>query len=166
VERTEPQGGSTVRLFLSYSHKDESLKDELETHLKGLERRGVISRPWSDRRIEPGTEWAAEIDQGLSKADIILLLISPDFVASDYCYTKEMGAALVRHQEGKAKVIPVILRPVDDWTSLPFARIQGVPRDGKPVVSWSSHDEAWVSVVSGIRRVCESMRTQRSGAGP
>ncbi|MFP2903713.1 toll/interleukin-1 receptor domain-containing protein [Pyxidicoccus sp. 3LFB2] len=163
MERTEPAGGVPLRMFLSYSHKDEALKDELETHLKGLERRGLISRPWSDRRIEPGSEWAAEIDKGLSEADLILLLISPDFVASDYCYTKEMGAALVRHKERKAKVIPVILRLVDGWTSLPFAHIQGVPRDGKPVVSWASRDEAWVSVVSGIRRVCESQRTQSPG---
>lgn len=153
MERTEP-----LRLFLSYSHRDEALKDELEVHLKVLERMGLISRPWSDRQIEAGSEWEGEIDKALLEADLILLLISADFIASKYCYTAEMEAALRRHKEGKAKVIPVILRHVEGWTSLPFARLQGLPRDGKPVISWPSRDEVWASVVGGIRRVCESLR--------
>jgi hypothetical protein len=153
-------------VFVSYSHKDEALKDELGVQLKVLERRGFISRPWSDRSIDAGSEWAEEIDRALREADIILLLISPDFVASDYCYSTELEAALVRHQEGKAKVIPVILRPVDGWTSLPFARIQGVPRDGKPIITWTHRDEAWVSAVEGIRRVCENLRAQRADTRP
>lgn len=151
-----------LRLFLSYSHQDESLREELEVHLKGLERTGLIARPWSEREIQGGSEWSQEIETALAKADIIVLLVSADFIASDYCYTKEMTAALARHSRDEAKVIPVILRPTDNWASAPFARLRTLPRDGKPVTAWSSRDEAWVSVVREIRIVCEGLKAYRA----
>src|SRR4051795_7874378 len=95
-------------LFFSYSHEDEDLRDELEKHLATLQRQGLISS-WHDRRITVGTDIGEAIDGHLDAADIILLLVSPDFIASDYCYEREMQRALQRHNNGAARVIPVIL---------------------------------------------------------
>src|SRR2546421_9745171 len=105
-------GASPVIVFYSYAHEDESLRNELEKHLSLLQRRGIITT-WHDRKIVPGTDWAYAIDSHLNEATIILLLVSPDFMASDYCYSIEMDRALKRHQAGKARVIPIILRSVD-----------------------------------------------------
>ena len=138
-------------LFYSYSHRDEDLRAELEKHLSLLRRSGHISE-WHDRRLEPGTEWKGEIDEHLRSAQIILLLISADFLASDYCYDIEMKVALERHDRGEAVVIPVILRPVD-WMSAPFARIQGLPKDARPITTWANRDEAFADVARGIREV-------------
>jgi internalin A len=88
-------------VFISYSHKDEELRKKLETHLSLLKRRGVIGA-WQDRRIGAGQEWAGEIDKHLNRAAVILLLVSPDFLASDYCYDLEMKRALERHSAGDA----------------------------------------------------------------
>lgn len=144
-----------IKLFFSYSHKDEDLRDELEAHLSLLERQGVIES-WHDRRVAPGQERAGEIDRSLEAAGIILLLVSPDFVASDYCYAREMTRALERNAAGQATVIPVILRPTD-WHGAPFGGLQALPRDGRPVTLWPERDEAWLDVVRGIRMVTERM---------
>jgi hypothetical protein len=145
-----------LNLFYSYSHKDEGYKDSLETHLKLLEREGII-KGWSDRKISFGSEWKGEIDQRLEEADIILLLISADFIASDYCFDKELGRALERHRQNEAKVVPVIIRPTD-WKSAPFAALQVLPKDGKPVIIWPFQDEAWENIAEGIRRVAQELR--------
>jgi internalin A len=143
-------------LFYSYSHKDENLRDELETHLKLLQRQGAIS-DWHDRRILAGGEWDKKIDENLEKADIILLLISADFIASDYCYDVEMKRAMERHENKEAVVIPVILRDCD-WHSAPFGKLQALPKDGKAVKLWSDRDSAWNNVAQGIRKVIEQVR--------
>jgi hypothetical protein len=142
-------------LFYSYSHKDEALRDELETHLSLLRRQGVISG-WHDRRIGAGSEWAGQIAHQLEAADVILLLVSADFLASDYCYDVEMKRALERHGAGTARVIPVILRPCD-WQSAPLGRLQALPRDAKPVTSWKDRDEAFTDVARGIRNAVTSL---------
>jgi len=144
-----------ISLFYSYSHKDEALRDELETHLTLLRRHGVV-RGWHDRRIPAGTEWAGQIDQHLEAADVILLLVSADFLASDYCYDKEMKRALERHGAGAARVIPVILRPCD-WQSAPFWKLQALPKDGKPVATWKDRDEAFTDIARGIREAVASL---------
>lgn len=113
-----------VELFYSYSHKDEGLRDKLAIHLTMLQRQGVI-KAWHDRNISAGSEWAEEIDQHLNSAQIILLLVSANFLASDYCYGLEMKRAIERHEAGDACVIPVILKPVD-WTDAPFGKLQAV----------------------------------------
>jgi len=146
-----------IEVFYAYSHKDEILRDELETHLSILKRRGIISC-WHDRRISAGTEWDDKIDDHLNRADIILLLVSADFIASDYCYEKEMTRALERHDLKEARVIPVILRACD-WNFALFSKLQALPKDGNPVVSWSNRDEAFKDVSVGIRRVAEELRT-------
>ncbi|PSN10307.1 serine/threonine protein kinase [filamentous cyanobacterium CCT1] len=143
-----------LRLFFSYSHKDDLLREQLETHLKLLQRQGLI-QPWHDRRILPGDEWAGEIDDNLNRADIILLLVSADFIASDYCYDIEMKRAMERHESGEARVIPIILRPVD-WRGTPFNKLSWLPQNGEPVVQWENRDAAWLNVEMGIKRVIQS----------
>jgi hypothetical protein len=136
-------------LFFSYSHKDEALRDRLEVHLAMLKREGAIS-PWHDRRIVAGDPLGQRIDEHLERADIILLLISPDFLASDYCHDLEMQRALARHEEGSARVIPVILKPCD-WKHSPFSALLAAPTDGKPITRWADEDEAFQDVVRQIR---------------
>lgn len=142
-----------LKLFYSYSHKDETHRETLETHLKLLEREGIIES-WHDRKITAGSEWGGAIDEHLDRADIILLVISADFIASDYSFDIEMTRALERHEQGEARVIPVIVRPTA-WKSAPFAKLQVLPKDGKAVVTWPIPDEAWQNVAEGIRRVAE-----------
>ena len=143
-----------VEVFFSYSHEDEALKDELVKHLSLLRRENVISA-WHDRKIGAGHEWAKEISSHLESASIVLLLVSSDFLASDYCWDTEMKRAMERHDHGEARVIPVVLRPVD-WSRAPFARLNALPREGKPVTSWTNSDEAFVQIAQGIRHEVES----------
>ena len=138
-----------LALFYSYSHRDERHRKRLETHLSPLRRDGLIS-DWHDRRIEAGTEWRLDIDRELTRADLILLLVSPDFMASEFAYEREFRAAMERHQAGTARVIPVIVTPVD-WHSAPFGELQALPTDGRPVTTWSNRDQAWYSVARGLR---------------
>ena len=149
-----------MEVFYSYSHADEKLQEELEKHLTLLKRQGYITT-WHDRDISAGREWEQEISGHLNTAWIILLLISPDFISSDYCYSKEMTRALERHESGKACVIPIILRPVD-WREAPFGKLQALPKRAKPVTSWSDQDEAFLNVVEGIREAIKSLRLRLS----
>jgi TIR domain len=120
-----------------------------------------------DRIIDPGTDWSREIDKHLESASIILLLVSPDFLASDYCYDIEMKRAMERHDRGEARVIPIFLRPCD-WTGAPFGKLQGLPTDAKPITSsrWSSHDEAFTIVARGIRAAVETLRAPSALISP
>jgi len=139
-----------IEIFYSYSHKDEDLRNELEKHLGVLKRNGVIAG-WHDRKIAPGAEWGGEIDKHLETADIILLLVSSDFIASDYCYEVELKRAMERHAQRTARVIPVILRNCD-WRDAPFGKLQALPKDGKPIKTWNDMDEAFTDVVAGLKR--------------
>jgi hypothetical protein len=147
---------------MSYAHRDERLRDELEKHLSPLKRRALIET-WYDRRITPGSVLHMAIDAHLATADLVLLLISPDFINSDYCYQREMRAALQRHRRGQARIIPVILRPVD-WHDTPIGKILATPRDGKPVTTWHRRDEAFLDVVTSIRRAAEDLLETRATA--
>ena len=146
-----------LKVFLSYAHRDERLRVEVEKHLSALRRSKLIAT-WHDHRITPGTELDLEIAASLTTSDLILLLVSPDFIDSDYCYLREMSCALKRHRRGEARVIPIILRPVD-WSRTPIGKLLALPRDGKPVTSWSKRDEALLDVAKGIRRVVEEMES-------
>lgn len=141
-------------MFISYSHRDEELRGQLETHLSVLLRQGIL-QPWHDRKIAPGSDIHAAIDAHLESADIILLLVSPDFLASDYCYDKEMVRALDRHRRREATVIPVILRPCE-WQHAPFAHLLATPPDGRPVTSWPDRDQAFLEITKAIRSVLDS----------
>ena len=148
--------GKPLKVFLSYSHKDgEALKNKLKVHLASLIREKTIA-PWQDRQIEAGAEWDLEIKTALESAQIILLLITPHFLDSRYCYDEEMQRAMQRHKEGKARVIPIIMEP-SDWQNSPFSKLQVLPRDGEPVTLWKNENQALLSVVSELRRVINSM---------
>lgn len=138
-----------VEVFYSYAHVDEDFRDGLVKHLRLLERQKVI-KGWHDRNISAGTEWKDAIDEHLESAGIILLLISADFIDSDYCYDIELKRAMERHAEGKARVIPVILRSCD-WSSAPFGRLQALPKNARPIENWDRRDDAYTDVVTGIK---------------
>ncbi|EAQ6496721.1 toll/interleukin-1 receptor domain-containing protein [Salmonella enterica] len=146
-------------LVFSYSHADEALRNELEKHLSPLKRTGKITT-WHDRRIVPGQEFERQIDHYFSQADIILLLISSDFIASDYCYQVEMKNALERHNRGEAVVIPVILRDCA-WHQLEFGSIMAATIDGKPITKFASHDEGYVQVVKAVSRAVAQMEAKK-----
>lgn len=141
---------SPVEVFCCYANEDQDFLAELEIHLSPLRRRGVIVT-WHSLNIIPGTNAEEERTKHLNNAQIILLLISPHFLASDYSYDREMMRAIERHQQGEAVVIPVILRPAL-WEEAPFARLQALPIDKKPVVTWYHRDEAWVDIARGIEK--------------
>jgi len=144
-----------VNLFFSYSHKDEDLRNELETHLALLKRQGFISS-WHDRRITAGSDLDKQISTELESSQIILLLVSAHFLASDYCYEKEMMRAIDKHNEGSAKVIPVILHPCD-WHSAPFGHLKATPTDGKPVSMFANQHEAFAIIAGDVREAIEAM---------
>lgn len=149
-----PQGvNGPIKLFYSYAHEDEALRERLEVHLKLLKRQGIL-QDWHDRAIGAGSEWAEQISTHLESADLILLLISPDFIASDYCWDIELKRAMERHEAGEARVIPIILRETD-WTGAPFGKLQALPKDAKPVKSWPDQDAAFVDIARGIRKIAE-----------
>lgn len=148
-----------IEVFFSYAHEDEKLRDELEKHLKLLQRQGVI-KTWHDREISAGTEWAGEIDAHMDTANIILLLISADFLASDYCYDIELTRAMERHAAQEARVIPVILRDVD-WKGTPFGRLQALPKDALPVNNWPDRDQAFADIARGIRKAVEELTSKK-----
>jgi energy-coupling factor transporter ATP-binding protein EcfA2 len=154
------QSTQSMKLFFSYAHKDEPLRDELAKHLSLLKRQNIIDT-WHDRNITAGTDWAQAIDHHLNTAQIILLLISSDFLASEYCWTKEMDPALERHNQGTAHVIPIILRPCD-WKSAPFGKLQALPKDAKPVTQWSDPDEAFTHIAQGIRKAVAELQQHKN----
>lgn len=158
------QPTQAIEVFFSYSHRDEDFKKELIKHLANLERQGVITG-WNDREIIAGQEWASEIDEHLNSARVILLLISPDFMASNYCNDIEVRRAMERHEAGEARVIPVILRPVD-WDGAPFSKLQAVPTDARPVTLWADRDEAFLTVVKEIRRALKELSATEAYASP
>ena len=145
-----------IDIFFSYAHEDEALRNELAKQLKLMKRQGLINE-WYDRDIDAGTEWKQVIDEHLNTAQVILLLVSPDFLDSDYCYETEMKRAMERHEAREARVIPVILRSCD-WYSAPFGKLQALPRNAKPITTWSNRDDAFLDVAKGIRKVVEDMR--------
>jgi TIR domain len=144
-----------IEVFYSYTRKDERLQSQLDAHLSLLKHEGIINI-WHKREISAGAEWRQEVDTHINSAQIILLLVTPDFLASDYAYGAEMTRAMERHERGEASVIPIILRPVD-WQGAPFAKLQVLPRDGKPVTTWADRDEAFVDIARSIRLICEEL---------
>ncbi|MGZ3609359.1 MAG: protein kinase domain-containing protein [Ktedonobacteraceae bacterium] len=146
---------SGINVFFSYSHKDKKLRSELEKYLNHLKRQQLIVG-WYDGEIEAGKEWEQEIHQHLNEAHIILLLISQDFMVSDYCYDIEMQKALERHETGKAHVIPIILRPAI-WESSPIGKLQALPTGAKPIVMWSNKELAFMDVAKGIQKAIDKL---------
>ncbi|MEH2067545.1 MAG: toll/interleukin-1 receptor domain-containing protein [Nostoc sp.] len=148
-----------MEVFFSYAPEDEALLEELVKHLSILQRQQVINA-WYDRQISPGAETNAEIDEHFNTARIILLLISADFLRSDDCYST-IERAMKRHKTDDARVIPVILRPVD-YKGAAFTNLQPLPVDGKPVTQWTNLDAAFANVATGIRKVVEELASKNS----
>lgn len=144
-----------INVFLSYSHVDEEYKISLDNHLAVQKRNNRIAT-WNDRKLIAGSYIHEEIDEELVRADVIILLLSADFFASDYCYGIEMKKALEIHEQGKNVIIPVIVRPCD-WLDSPLKKFVGLPEDGKPISKWENQDEAYMSVVAGIKKAIEDI---------
>lgn len=144
-----------LRLFFSYSHRDEKMRDELEVHLSMLKRQGIIET-WHDRRIGAGKDIHGEISEHLENSSIILLLVSPYFLASDYCYDVEMKRAIQMHEAGAARVVPVILEPCD-WQPAPFGPLRATPPDGKPISKYPNIHDAFLAVTTDIRAAAEDL---------
>ena len=149
-------------VFFSYCHADEVLRDQLERQLKILKRQGLIET-WHDRRIEEGQDFAGEIDAHIRTDEIILLLVSPDFLNSDYCYEIEMSLALERHKAGEAVVIPVILRDCL-WHGAPFGKLMATPTDGRPVTQWPDIDHAFRLVAEAVQKAAKRISGNRPAA--
>lgn len=164
VDKTD----SKLKIFISYAHEDEKWSRELETHLAALRRKGIVEI-WNDRKIGAGKEWAEQIDENLKSADVVLLLVSPDFIASDYCWRIEAGHAMARHEAGEAVVIPIIVRSAD-WSGAPFSKLQVLPRNAEPISLWPDKDAAFLDVVKGVRneitRLIERRNRARSESPP
>lgn len=153
LQRTS--SGRSITLFYSYAEEDEAHRKNLENHLSIIRRRGLIT-DWNFRKISAGRAWDTEISQQLEDADVVLFLVSSDFLASDYCYNKELTRALERAKDGLTRAIPVIVRPVD-WADAPFAHLEALPMSARPVTTWSNEDEAWMDVARGIRQVVSEL---------
>lgn len=153
-----------ARIFISYSHKDDALRAELDKHLALLRREGAIEL-WSDHRILPGSEFDKDIAEALEAAQIILLLVSADFLASDYCFGIEMRRAMERHDAGEAVVVPVILRACD-WHHSPFKHLNALPSGGREIAKWASPDDAFLDVVQGLRKLLAARKVRDSGSTP
>ena len=149
----------SVTLFISYAHRDEGLKTQLDKHLTPLKLQKIIEK-WSDRQIEGGQDWAHQIDSNLKSADIILLLVSPDFVSSEYCAGVELQEAMKRYRSGDAVVVPVILEPCD-WKWLDFGKLQATPKDGKAITDWPNINSAFLDVINNIRQIAQGLLDQR-----
>ena len=145
-----------LTVFFSYASEDEKLVKELEKQLALLKRQERITG-WFSRNVGAGEETEEEIVTHLNQAQIILLLISPDFLASEQHWKTEVLLAIQKHEAKEARVIPILLRPTDDWKSALFGKLQALPRNEKAVISWSIRDEALAEVARGIREAVEKL---------
>jgi hypothetical protein len=147
-----------IEIFFSYAHEDEELMNDVRRQLVVYERNGRILK-WHDRQIPPGAEWRDHVDRRLNRAQVVLLFLSPHFIESRYCYEVEGQVALSRHESGRARVIPVVLRPCS-WQETPFGRLQAIPRDALPVSTWPNRDEACLDVARGVMVVVDDLIKQ------
>ena len=144
-----------MKLFYSYSHKDEDFRDDMEKHLATLQQGGLIEE-WHDRKIQPGQEIQEEIDQNLRDSDAVLLLLSPDFLASSECI-KETKRSLDLHDRSQVRVVPVIVRPCAWKENHGLSKLLALPKDGKPISEWDNRDKAFLNVHDGVREILEAM---------
>ncbi len=149
---------TSVDIFIAYSHNDLIYKDQLKKFMRPLLNSGQV-KVWDDRDIEAGREWEAEIKERLYGADVILLLVSPDSLDSDYFYGKEVEVSLQRHAKGEAVVVPVILRPCL-WEDTPISILEALPTKAKPVTQWPSQDEAFTDVAKSLGKITKRLLEQ------
>jgi len=149
-----------IKAFVSCAHEDRELQKRFICYLIPLMREKNIEL--YDGIVSAGTEWQPVVHARLNNCRLILLLISPDFLASDYCWSQEIQQALHRHDSGEALVIPIILRPTD-WHDAPFSKLQVLPTDGKPVTTWHNRDKAFYEITKGIRQALEKLLMGKNG---
>ncbi len=149
ANETVPEPDAPPLAFFSYSRHDTAYLQEFQKHLKTLERQGLI-RFWDDRKIRPGEEWDDEIRAALAKSDIVFLLVSVDFLSTDYIWNVEIEAAMKRHEAGTTRVIPIKMRNCD-WAGTPFAKLQGIPRKDKIIGDQAKNDDGWTEVVQEVK---------------
>ena len=147
-----------IKLFYSYSHKDKDFRDELEKHLTALKDGSLIDE-WCDRDIDAGDNWSQEIENNISDSDIILLLFSADFIASESC-KEEMKRALELKEKKGTIVIPIILKNCSWKYNKCIAKLLALPQDGKPVATWDDQDAAWVNIYEGLKKKIEALRNK------
>jgi endonuclease/exonuclease/phosphatase family metal-dependent hydrolase len=152
-----------LKVFYSYAHHDERLRDRLDEYLELLARQNLIIR-WHDRHIVPGSEWNEAIAEALRSSDIILLLISKAFCSSEYINQYEVPAALQAHESGRSRVVPILLEEVPGWQNADFAKLQFLPTGAKPISSWKDPVEAFADIARGIRKVVKDILI--AGGGP
>ncbi len=152
-------GAPPVSLFCGYAHEDTSLFNLLNKYLAVLRSQEYITL-WHDGEIPPGAEWESAIAHHLDQADIILLLISPSFMHSEYCRGEEMRRAIERHKTGEVHVIPILLRPTPAWKTTALGSLQALPTHGKPVTTWRIRDEAFANIAEGITHVIQQAQRE------
>ena len=153
-----------ARIFISYASEDAACRAELEKHLKLLEREKIVAS-WNDRLIGPGKDWRQEIDENMKAAHVFLILVSIDFLSSDYLHDVEMKFALEEHKSGRKRVVPIIVGPVD-WEVSGLAQLMPLPRDGLPIDKWEHRDEAWTLVAKELRRLAEEPLCLQTPSSP
>ncbi len=154
-EVTKPNFNDPIEVFFSYSERDEDWRIQLENHLAILKRQNIITA-WYRHKIVGGTVWLEQVDKHLNTARLILLLISSDFMASDYCYSNDLTQAIKRHESRQARVIPILLRPVD-WEGSPFCHLQPLPINRRPISGWADRDQAFLEIAQGIRAAVKEL---------
>jgi hypothetical protein len=154
--QTEPTARITI--FASYAPQDTPLQRELKEHLRPLQGEGLVEL-WPDRDMSAGTGWEQQSSELLHAAQIILLLVSIDYLNSDYCSGVEMKQALERHERGEVRLIPILLRPCF-WKSSPLSKLQVLPSNGQPVTAWANLEAAWLDVVQMLSQVVDHLLHQ------
>lgn len=148
-----------LKVFISYSHKDEDWKNDLLAQFNNMETQGLINI-WQDRMINPGDLWDASIKQALSESDLVLFLVSPGFMSSRYIWQDELPEAIERQKRGESKLVPIYVKPVEEQGS-PFSPFQGLPRDhynGKFLSQLRDRDEGLYEVAKAIRKLIENWK--------
>lgn len=148
-------------LFYSYAEIDEPHRRQLDNHLAALKREGLL-RTWWDQKVEPGHDYRTQIEANLARAHIVLLLVSADLLGAEGPWGEQLDRAMARHLRHQARVIPIRIRPAD-WGNLPHASLAALPSDGRAVIQWPNHDDAWVDVAAGIRRAVEEIEALVDG---
>lgn len=151
-----------MNAFISYSHKDEVFLDKLLTHLATLRRDGSIIE-WTDEDIRAGSDLNNEISKALKDAGLFIALVSPDYLASNYCYNKEFEYAINRQEEGSLVIVPIIVEDCD-WHSTPFGKVKALPKDGKPIANWSNQNTAYLNIIQELRKLIIAQKSNRSSA--
>ncbi len=152
-----------LKVFYSYAHEDAALRDRIDEHLELLARRNLIIR-WHDRHIVPGTEWNEVIGESLAAADIVLLLVSRAFMASEYINSFEIPEAMKAHESGGVRVVPILLEKDTGWEEAPFAKLQIAPSEANPISEWDDPVEAFRNIARAVRQVAKDIIIE--GGGP